>query len=60
MFDGDTVKIKGKRGKSTVATVAAVSDSDVSTLTSASLGIAMSSDAMKVCEITYRNHYSCL
>lgn len=47
VFDGDTVKIKGKRGKSTVATVAAVSDSDVSTLTSASLGIAMSSDAMK-------------
>lgn len=48
VFDGDTVKIKGKRGKNTVATVAAVSDSDASTLSSTALGIAMSADAMKV------------
>jgi len=62
VFDGDTVSIKGKRGKSTVATVAAVSDSDASLLSgvkksvnkagdddtaAAILSIGMSSDAMK-------------
>jgi len=47
VFDGDTVKIKGKRGKSTVATVAAVPDSSATTLSAASLSIGMSIDAMK-------------
>lgn len=61
VFDGDTVAIKGKRGKSTVATVAAVSDSDASLLSGVKssgktskdggdgtmLSIGMSSDAMK-------------
>eukprot|EP00565_Helicotheca_tamesis_P008540 CAMPEP_0185727986 /NCGR_PEP_ID=MMETSP1171-20130828/3493_1 /TAXON_ID=374046 /ORGANISM="Helicotheca tamensis, Strain CCMP826" /LENGTH=907 /DNA_ID=CAMNT_0028396637 /DNA_START=202 /DNA_END=2922 /DNA_ORIENTATION=+ len=56
VFDGDTVSIKGKRGKKTVATVAMVSDSDASSLggkgdessiLDGSLTIGMSSDAMK-------------
>mmetsp|Transcript_7747 Transcript_7747/g.13959 ORF Transcript_7747/g.13959 Transcript_7747/m.13959 type:complete len:928 (-) Transcript_7747:88-2871(-) len=53
IFDGDTVAIKGKRGKKTVATVAMVSDSDASSLggTSSvldkSFNIGMSQDAMK-------------
>ncbi len=32
IFDGDTVSIKGKRGRKTMATVAMISDSDVSAL----------------------------
>jgi transitional endoplasmic reticulum ATPase len=51
LFEGDTVSIKGKRGKKTVASVAIVSDSDVSALADGSgkpLGrIGMSLDAMK-------------
>jgi len=54
VFDGDTVSIKGKRGKKTVATVAMVSDSDASSLggkgesvLDGQLTIGMSSDAMK-------------
>lgn len=51
VFDGDTVFVKGKRGKKTVATVAMVSDSDAASLSSmddsASLSIGMTSDAMK-------------
>eukprot|EP00979_Chaetoceros_neogracilis_P007534 scaffold1593_cov231-Chaetoceros_neogracile.AAC.7 len=57
VFDGDTVYIKGKRGKKTVATVAMVSDSDAASLASGSTGsvldevgsltIGMPSDAMK-------------
>jgi len=61
VFDGDTVFVKGKRGKKTVATVAMVSDSDAASLASGSTGsgsgsvldevgsltIGMPSDAMK-------------
>jgi len=55
VFDGDTVFVKGKRGKKTVATVAMVSDSDAASLASAgsilddagSLTIGMTGDAMK-------------
>jgi len=43
LFDGDTVSIKGKRGKSTVATVATMADTDV--LEKGNLG--MSPDTMK-------------
>ena len=51
VFDGDTVFVKGKRGKKTVATVAMVSDSDASALASSDgasgLTVGMTSDAMK-------------
>lgn len=56
VFDGDTVFVKGKRGKKTVATVAMVSDGDAASLATASsnkddgereLTIGMTSDAMK-------------
>jgi transitional endoplasmic reticulum ATPase len=43
LFDGDTVSIKGKRGKSTMATVATIADSD--NLDRGTLG--MSPDTMK-------------
>jgi len=58
IFDGDTVSIKGKRGKKTIATVSELSASDVTSLASKSAGliggeggesqaIGMSSDAMR-------------
>lgn len=49
IFDGDTVSVKGKRGKKTVVTVAVVSESDASLLGDASDkgGIGMSMDTMK-------------
>jgi len=54
VFDGDTVFIKGKRGKKTMATVAMVSESDAASLSSGSdsvlddcLTVGMTSDAMK-------------
>lgn len=48
IFDGDTVSIKGKRGKKTVVTVAMISESDVSVLGGDNKsGIGMSSDSMK-------------
>ena len=50
LFEGDTVSIKGKRGKKTMASVAIVSDSDVSALADGQgkfQQIGMSSDAMK-------------
>ena len=54
VFDGDTVMIKGKRGKKTVATVAMVSDSDLASVSASGksvlddcLTVGMSSDAMK-------------
>ena len=52
LFEGDTVAIKGKRGKKTIASVAAVSASDVSSLVDGgkagdSHPIGMSLDAMK-------------
>lgn len=53
VFDGDTVFVKGKRGKKTVATVAMVSDSDAASLSSGSSvldhgeTIGMTTDAMK-------------
>jgi transitional endoplasmic reticulum ATPase len=49
IFDGDTVSVKGKRGKKTVVTVAVVSESDASLLGGASDqgGIGMSMDTMK-------------
>mmetsp|Transcript_30993 Transcript_30993/g.70888 ORF Transcript_30993/g.70888 Transcript_30993/m.70888 type:complete len:919 (-) Transcript_30993:59-2815(-) len=49
-FDGDTVHLRGKRGKSTIATVAAVPDSDVARGSSdedASAAIGMGEDSMK-------------
>lgn len=42
LFDGDTVSIKGKRGKSTMATVATITETDAAGGT-----IAMSADARK-------------
>ena len=56
VFDGDTVFIKGKRGKKTMATVAMVAESDAASLSSSSekdsvlddcLTVGMTSDAMK-------------
>ena len=57
IFDGDTVSIKGKRGKKTVATVAMIPDSDVSALDASVMkstedgtysgAIGMTKDAMK-------------
>lgn len=49
LFEGDTVAIKGKRGKKTIASVAIVTQSDVSSLADggAQNPIGMSSDAMK-------------
>ena len=50
LFEGDPVSIKGKRGKKTIASVAVVSKSDVSSLVDGSKGghpIGMSPDAMK-------------
>lgn len=57
VFDGDTVLIKGKRGKKTVATVAMVSDSDAASLSSSTTAsgsvldggftVGMTPDAMK-------------
>lgn len=49
IFDGDTVSVKGKRGKKTVVTVAVVSESDASSLGGASdkVGVGMSTDTMK-------------
>ena len=52
LFEGDTVAIKGKRGKKTIASVAAVSASDISSLVDGGKAgeghpIGMSVDAMK-------------
>lgn len=52
LFEGDTVSIKGKRGKKTVASVAAIADTDVTMLADGSkldavTAIGMSADAMK-------------
>eukprot|EP00531_Pseudo-nitzschia_arenysensis_P000871 CAMPEP_0116136236 /NCGR_PEP_ID=MMETSP0329-20121206/11615_1 /TAXON_ID=697910 /ORGANISM="Pseudo-nitzschia arenysensis, Strain B593" /LENGTH=918 /DNA_ID=CAMNT_0003631087 /DNA_START=120 /DNA_END=2876 /DNA_ORIENTATION=+ len=50
LFEGDTVSIKGKRGKKTIASVAVLSEVDVSALSDGSsdaAAIGMSSDAMK-------------
>jgi transitional endoplasmic reticulum ATPase len=50
LFEGDTVSIKGKRGKKTMASVAIVSDSDAKTLADGQgkyHQIGMSIDAMK-------------
>ena len=51
LFEGDTVSIKGKRGKKTIASVALVEDSDASALTDGSgkslFKLGMSVDAMK-------------
>jgi len=52
LFEGDTVSIKGKRGKKTIASVAAVSTADVASLVDGgsageSHPIGMSLDAMK-------------
>lgn len=48
LFDGDTVSIKGKRGKSTVVTVATLAETDAKALAdSPKGGIAMSSDTMR-------------
>ena len=54
LFDGDTVNIKGKRGKKTIATVTMVSDSDLASLNSSGQSvlddchtIGMTADAMK-------------
>jgi len=50
LFEGDTVSIKGKRGKRTMASVAILSETDVAALSdgsSDSAAIGMSNDAMK-------------
>ena len=55
VFDGDTVSIKGKRGKKTVATIAMIDDSNAASLSPSSgdsmlddcLTIGMTPDAMK-------------
>jgi transitional endoplasmic reticulum ATPase len=50
LFEGDTVTIKGKRGKKTMASVAVLSETDVTALSdgpSESVAIGMSNDAMK-------------
>ncbi len=50
LFEGDTVSIKGKRGKKTMASVAILDESDITALadgTSESSAIGMSKDAMR-------------
>uniref|UniRef100_A0A7S4EEC5 Cell division cycle protein 48 n=1 Tax=Pseudo-nitzschia australis TaxID=44445 RepID=A0A7S4EEC5_9STRA len=50
LFEGDTVSIKGKRGKKTMASVAVLSETDVTALSDGSsdaAAIGMSIDAMK-------------
>lgn len=50
LFEGDTVSIKGKRGKKTMASVAILDDTDVTSLadgSSESSAIGMSPDAMR-------------
>jgi len=50
LFEGDTISIKGKRGKKTMASVAILSELDVSALSDGSSdasAIGMSTDAMK-------------
>ena len=50
LFEGDTVSIKGKRGKKTMASVVVLDQSDVTSLTdgsSESIAIGMSVDAMR-------------
>lgn len=50
LFEGDTVSIKGKRGKKTMASVAVLSETDVAALSDGSsdtAAIGMSTDAMK-------------
>lgn len=50
LFEGDTIFIKGKRGRKTVASIAALSELDVSALSDGNSDVAaigMSSDAMK-------------
>lgn len=50
LFEGDTVSIKGKRGKKTMASVAILAQSDVTALSdgsSESIAIGMSVDAMR-------------
>ena len=50
LFEGDTVSIKGKRGKKTMASVAVLSETDVAALSDGSsdgVAIGMSTDAMK-------------
>jgi transitional endoplasmic reticulum ATPase len=50
LFEGDTVSIKGKRGKRTMASVAVLDESDVTALadgTSESAAIGLSMDAMR-------------
>lgn len=50
LFEGDTVYIKGKRGKKTMASVAVLAESDITSLadgSSESTAIGMSVDAMK-------------
>lgn len=51
LFEGDTVSIKGKRGKKTMASVAVVNESDISALADGSgkplNRLGMSNDAMK-------------
>lgn len=49
LFDGDTVSIKGKRGKKTMGTVAMIADSDVSALDGSVDGnaLGLTRDAMK-------------
>ena len=60
IFDGDTVSIKGKRGRKTMATVAMIPDTDISALDASvtkNVGedgsfhgaIGMTQDAMKKC-----------
>jgi transitional endoplasmic reticulum ATPase len=49
LFDGDTVSIKGKRGKKTMGTVAMIADSDVSVLDGSvdAMALGLTRDAMK-------------
>jgi len=52
LFDGDTISIKGKRGKKTFATVASVSDTDAGALSdNDGAGVGMSKDTMKNCGV---------
>lgn len=50
LFEGDAVSIKGKRGKKTMASIAVIDESDVTSLSDGSSGasaIGMSADAMR-------------
>eukprot|EP00956_Cyclotella_meneghiniana_P005834 scaffold7611_cov47-Cyclotella_meneghiniana.AAC.2 len=55
LFDGDTVSIKGKRGKRTMGSVAMIADSDVSALDSGTTAASHNSNALGLTRDAMKN-----